>query len=506
MNILRQLSFYAQNHGQNIAVRYQDRFLTYKELDDYSGRLANYIQNQCKDNKAPVAVYGHKDIYMIVCFLAAVKSGRAYCPLDISIPDSRIESTIKAAQPSLIFALEDTSADLGNAVSLEDTISIIQEWEEAIDESFWVKGEDIFYIIFTSGSTGMPKGVQITANNLNHYLEWSTGLGTPVKDKIGKVFLNQAPFSFDLSVMDLYTCLACRGTLYLLDKETQMDFKKLMPALKESDTAIWVSTPSFADMCLADKLFDSRQMPHIEAFLFCGETLTNSTALKLMERFPKAVIMNTYGPTESTVAVTEVHVTKKLASRICPLPCGKPKPGTFLEIRKSDGSKASPCESGEIIIAGDTVSAGYFKRDDLTEKAFFNLEKAGKSYRAYRTGDKGYLDDDGNLYYEGRIDLQIKLNGYRIELEDIEKNLLQLKEISHAVVVPNRKDGKVRSLTAFVMGDAQPSNPTLFSKSMKEKLREYLPSYMIPKKIIFLNQLPMNQNGKVDRKQLGGLV
>lgn len=144
MNILRQLSFYAQNHGQNIAVRYQDRFLTYKELDDYSGRLANYIQNQCKDNKAPVAVYGHKDIYMIVCFLAAVKSGRAYCPLDISIPDSRIESTIKAAQPSLIFALEDTSADLGNAVSLEDTISIIQEWEEAIDESFWVKGEDIF--------------------------------------------------------------------------------------------------------------------------------------------------------------------------------------------------------------------------------------------------------------------------------------------------------------------------------------------------------------------------
>ena len=123
-----------------------------------------------------------------------------------------------------------------------------------------------------------------------------------------------------------------------------------------------------------------------------------------MERFPKSCDYDdTYGPTESTVAVTEVHVTKKLASRICPLPCGKPKPGTFLEIRKSDGSKASPCESGEIIIAGDTVSAGYFKRDDLTEKAFFNLEKEGKSYRAYRTGDKGYLDDDGNLYYEGRI-------------------------------------------------------------------------------------------------------
>ena len=205
MNILRQLSFYAQNHGQDIAVRFQNSYLTYQELDHYSGRLAAYIQNQCGENRAPIVVYGHKNVYMLVCFLAAAKSGRAYCPLDTSVPDNRVEAIVKTAEPSMIFALEDTAAELNGAVSLEETIAIIKETDVSIGEQYQVKGSDIFYIIFTSGSTGTPKGVQITADNLNHYLEWSVGLGTPIKEKIGKVFLNQAPFSFDLSVMDLYT-------------------------------------------------------------------------------------------------------------------------------------------------------------------------------------------------------------------------------------------------------------------------------------------------------------
>ncbi|MCQ4637339.1 D-alanine--poly(phosphoribitol) ligase subunit DltA [Anaerovorax odorimutans] len=506
MNILNRLHSYARNHGQDIAIRSGDSFFTYAQLDDLSGRLANYIEERCGGNKAPVVVYGHKGIYMILCFLASVKSGRAYCPLDISIPDTRVEDTISAARPSVIFALEEMTADVKGAISLEETKEIIEKTKEPIDESHYVSGDDVFYIIFTSGSTGTPKGVQITADNLNHYLEWSVGLGTRPEDKLGKVFLNQAPFSFDLSVMDVYTCLASRGTLYLLDKEVQLDFKRLIPALQESGAAVWVSTPSFADMCMADKSFSAELMPKLETFLFCGETLTNTTALKLMERFPDAVIMNTYGPTESTVAVTEIQVTKELAETVQPLPVGVPKPGTFFEIHQEDGSLAPAGESGEIIIVGDTVSAGYFGREDLTRKAFFDCMKDGRNHRAYRTGDKGYLDDEGNLHYQGRIDLQIKLNGYRIEIEDIEKNIVRLEEISHAVVVPNIKEGKVKSLTAFVTGCTKPESGFKFSKEMKERLRAFLPAYMIPKKIVHMENLPMNNNGKVDRKQLGGLA
>lgn len=503
MNILDLLHFYARSHGQDIAVRSGDSYFTYEQLDQGSGRLASYIQSTCGDNKAPVVVYGHKGIYMILCFLAAVKSGRAYCPLDISIPADRIRTTIQEADPSMIFALEEMDGMPRSAVSLKETIRLAGEGREPIHRDFWVKGEDVFYIIFTSGSTGKPKGVQITADNLNHYLQWSVGLGTAPEDKLGKTFLNQAPFSFDLSVMDLYTCLASRGTLYLLDKKTQMDFKKLISALKESNASVWVSTPSFADMCLADKSFDSRLMPRLETFLFCGETLNNATALKLMERFPGAVIMNTYGPTESTVAVTETVITKELALSSEPLPVGRAKPGTILEIHRPDGSLAAAGESGEIIIAGDTVSPGYFGREDLTRKAFFT---SLSGCRAYRTGDKGYLDRDGYLHYEGRIDLQVKMNGYRIEIEDIEQNLTRLEDVSSAVVVPNMKDGKVRSLTAFVTGAKQPENSLKFSKDMKERLKAFLPAYMIPKKIIHMDSLPMNHNGKVDRKQLGGLA
>ena len=140
-------------------------------------------------------------------------------------------------------------------------------------------------MIFTSGSTGNPKGVQITSDCLNHYLDWSVGLGNTRDEKEGRIFLNQAPFSFDLSVMDLYTCLACGGTLFPLTKTEQADFSLLLPALANSGASVWVSTPSFADMCLRDPNFDSDLLPQLRLFLFCGETLTNRTAEKLSGRF-----------------------------------------------------------------------------------------------------------------------------------------------------------------------------------------------------------------------------
>lgn len=240
-------------------------------------------------------------------------------------------------------------------------------------------------------------------------------------------------------------------------------------------------------------------MPELQVFLFCGETLGNRTVRKLQERFPKARIVNTYGPTESTVAVTDVLVTPELEQQENPLPVGRAKPGTRIEIWDADGNVLPEGEKGEIIIIGDTVSTGYYKKQELTEQAFFVRPEA----RGYHTGDKGYLKN-GMLYYCGRIDLQVKLHGYRIELEDIENNIRRLPGIEHVVVLPNERGGKVTSLTAYVVERQHPQDEKAESSELKNRLLQFLPDYMIPKKFVFLEQMPMTNNGKADRKLLGG--
>ena len=514
MNILDKIHETAVSKSERMAIKSEQESLTYGELDAASDRLAVWMKQNDPEGTTPVIVYGHKNPYMIVCFLACVKAGRAYCPQDISIPESRVRDTIESVHPSLIFAVEGevsvvASEHAGRIVTLHKIREIVQTENGSYDRSWQVSPEDVFYIIFTSGSTGKPKGVQITTDCLNHYLDWSVNLGSTSKEKEGAHFMNQAPFSFDLSVMDLYTSLASGGTLYTMTKEMQGDYAKMFAFFAESGLHIWVSTPSFADMCLSDKKFSKELLPELRVFLFCGEVLTTATAESLRARFPDAKIINTYGPTESTVAVSDVEITDGLLADTVAggksLPVGSAKPGTWLEIWDENGNSVAEGTQGEIVIIGDTVSVGYYGREDLTKKSFLTCERGGKNWRAYKTGDAGYLID-GQLYYNGRIDLQVKLHGYRIEIEDIENNMVRLPQIDHAVVIPNVKEGKVYSLTAFVTGTKGGQSDHEFAKGIKEGLKQFLPSYMIPKKVRYLDTIPMNNHGKADRKYLGGLV
>ena len=510
MNILKNIQNYAALYPERIVVQSGDDVLTYGELWQKSDRLAAWILKENPTPGQPIPVYGHKRPDMLICFLACVKAGCAYCPIDISVPDGRVTAIINAVSSAMVLAVEPLNAEVsGKKVLSRSEIRAITENDcrDEPAEGSWVCGEATYYIIFTSGSTGTPKGVQISADCLNHYLDWSVTLADParMKEPYGShvpVFLNQAPFSFDLSVMDLYTCLAMGGSLFCLSKKTQGDYTLLMDALGKSHTCVWVSTPSFAEMCLSEPKFREELLPDLRTFLFCGEALGNRTVRKLQERFPKAIVYNTYGPTESTVAVTEVLVTPELNEEENPLPVGKAKPGTTLCIQDEAGNTLPDGEKGEIIILGNTVSTGYYQAPELTAKAFFTQENTG--LRGYHTGDKGYLVD-GMLYYCGRIDLQIKLHGYRIELEDIESNLRKLPQLEHAVVLPNIRGGKVSSLTAYVVEHIQPEDTKAETQLLKDALAQFLPDYMIPKKFVFLDQMPMTNNGKADRKLLGGM-
>lgn len=251
--------------SDRIFYRNKDKEYSYKDLIDNSNSLAAYLDEVLGDDKTPVVVYGHKEYFMPMAFLACSKSGRAYCPVDTSVPFHRLKWIVDRVDPGLVISMVDV--DLGQRrILAKEKIKEIISQPKPISKDKYLRPEDVYYIIFTSGSTGDPKGVEITYSNLNSYIEWGLGLAGQGRDK---VFLNQAPFSFDLSIMDLYLALGGGSCLYTLDKETQSDFELLMKALEESRCNYWVSTPSFADLCMVDKSFDGSRLKNIEKFLFC---------------------------------------------------------------------------------------------------------------------------------------------------------------------------------------------------------------------------------------------
>lgn len=485
MHLLDRIDHWGRTKPDRLAHRSNERSLTYGALLEKSDTLAAWLQEELGDNRNPVAVHGHKEPEMLIAFLAAVKSGRPYVPIDLSIPLQRVERIIHGANAAVTLTPERVAA-----LTAEKRSATLRR----------VEGDEAFYILFTSGSTGEPKGVEITLNNLTHFVDWM--LDEQKFTEAGETFLNQAPFSFDLSVMDLYPSLVTGGTLYSITKEQVANLKQLYIALGESGVTSWVSTPSFAQMCCIERTFAQPMLPDMRRFLFCGETLAPETASQLIERFPQAQVWNTYGPTEATVATTSILIDREVIAKNSPLPVGRAMPGTEVVILDEAGVRVAEGERGQIVIAGPNVSPGYLGRADLTEKAFYRYN----NQPAYRTGDWG-RERAEQIFFEGRMDSQVKVNGYRIELGDLEANLRDLPEIADVVVLPVMKDTRIDSLAAIVvLSGAKTGSDFETAAQLKKSLGERLPAYMVPRKFKFVDAFPMTANGKADRRKLAELI
>ncbi len=483
MDLLARIDQWGRVAPTRLAHLSAGRTLTYAELLTRSDALAARLSRTLPDDHSPVVVLGHKEPEMLIAFLGAVKSGHPYIPIDTSIPSQRVERILATSGAPLTL----TPARVAECTA-----------EPAPASATWrpVEWNDPYYIIFTSGSTGEPKGGVITLECLTSFVEWM--LAEQPLMELGETFLNQAPFSFDLSVMDLYLSLATGGTLFSITAEQIANPKQLYQAFAASGVTSWVSTPSFAQMCLVEKTFQAAMLPRVRRFLFCGETLSPQVAAQLLDRFPDAQVWNTYGPTEATCCTTSLNVERAVLARYTPLPVGYPKPGTRVLILDEEGREVASGTHGEIVIAGPNVSTGYLGRPDLNARAFFRWEEM----RAYRTGDLGYYEQ-GLLFFEGRMDSQIKLHGYRIELGDVESNIRGLPGIRDAAVVTVLKQGQPDSLAAFViLSESQTLSDFQLTLDLRAKLAERLPNYMIPRKFYRLERFPMTPNGKADRRQL----
>jgi D-alanine--poly(phosphoribitol) ligase subunit 1 len=480
MHLLERIDAWAQRQPDRLAFRTTAGQLTYAELVQRSNTTAAFIWRELNGDGSPVVVIGHKEPEMLVAFLGCARAGHPYIALDSSLPHHRVQQVLATSGARLIL----TPENIRHAVALS--------LEPAPPEAR-VQPDDPFYVMFTSGSTGEPKGVTITLQNLTSFLEW---MRAEQDFRPGlEVFLNQAPFSFDLSVMDTYLSLSTGGTLVSVTAGEVETPSVLYEVLRSAQPTTWVSTPSFARLCAAERTFDAGMLPSLRRFLFCGETLPHELAAQLLDRFPNAEVWNTYGPTEATVATTSVRVDRALLSRYAVLPVGIPRSGSRIVLAPTEDEQAG---RGEIVIAGPNVSPGYLHQPELTTCRFFDMD----GMRAYRTGDLGHFQD-GLLFFDGRLDDQIKLNGYRIELGDVESNLRSVAGVRDAVVLPINRAERVEALAAFVLVETRGLESDFqVGVRVRRALAERLPAYMLPRLVQPMLSWPLTPNGKVDRRAL----
>ena len=476
---------------------------TYGDLKKDSDSLAAQIDRLGLPDKSPVVVFGGQEYEMLATFVALTKSGHAYIPIDSHSALERVAAIVEVAEPSLIIAINDFPlADVATPIFSAEQVQTAFREGAPYELSHPVQGDDNYYIIFTSGTTGKPKGVQISHNNLLSFTNWmitDKEFATPERPQM----LAQPPYSFDLSVMYWAPTLALGGTLFALPSAVTQDFKRLFETILSLPIAIWTSTPSFADMALLSDDFNSQKLPQLTHFYFDGEELTVKTAQKLRDRFPQARIINAYGPTEATVALSAVAVTDEMLQNCKRLPIGYTKADSPTFVIDEEGQKVPNGQQGEIIVCGPAVSKGYLNNPEKTAEAFFEFE----GLPAYHTGDVGSMTDEGLLLYGGRMDFQIKFNGFRIELEDVSQNLNKSKYVESAVAVPRyNKDHKVQNLLAYVIlkdGVAKQFEREIdITKAIKEDLQDIMMSYMMPSKFLYRETLPLTPNGKIDIKGL----
>lgn len=430
----------------------------------------------------PVIIYGHKEPDFVVSMVACMVNNLTYIPVDTVFPPSRVNEIAQEISSSVVINL--TQHSFSNDLPIEIKKNVIVEKNQFDNRSVLSVNHRFIYIIFTSGSTGKPKGVQIHHNNLKSFIQWiERDFGFTAND----VFMNQIPFSFDLSIYELMSFLHFGATLLLCDAEMVKQADTFYDFLHCNHCSIWVSTPSFIYIHLTHPKFNGNTIPSLKQVFLSGEPMPHRTASLVKKNFDAVKLINSYGPTEATNTTTYIEITQEILNQHQLLPVGYPKFDSELLIDKQNPDD----ERGEVIIKGPHVSQGYINRPDLNETKFF--EKDG--VRCYRTGDLGFYKD-GILFVSGRNDDQVKLNGYRIELNDINVRLKQIDGIDEAVTIALKQNDVVKKLISFI----HCKNAT--TEEIKAIIHQRLPHYMLPSQIIQVTDFPVNNNGKIDKKKL----
>jgi amino acid adenylation domain-containing protein len=455
---------------------------SYAQFKERVFTIASAIQKKGICNKnIGVFTQNHLDTY--ASFYACWISGNAYVPIHHSYPESRVADIIDQASISLTIGV-DKAGYTESGLEYLDTLSLKNEGFH-LDNFYRHSANDLMYILFTSGSTGKPKGVQICYENLNAFMEHAYDLQMGLKT--GDAYLQMFELSFDLSVVSYVLPLQNFGTIYTVSDQN-IKYLEIYRLLEEYNINYAIIVPSV--LAMLRPYFEDINLPHLRNVALSGEAVP----LKLTEEFqqccPNAQFHNYYGPTECTIFCTSYKIPRAhIPSMNGIVSIGKATLNQISKLIKEDGSEASTDEKAELYLGGTQVSLGYVKNKELTEVSYLTIDNT----RFYKTGDLVIQKEDGLLYYLGRKDQQVKIQGYRIELMEVEHLCKQALKTETAVVAIKDERG-FDSLVLFVKNDHQLDINTMLST--------VLPKYMTPSVIVELEEFPLNDNGKLDRKAL----
>ena len=439
--------------------------LTQPQLELYSCRIAAYLS--ARGVRIAAVITGRSPL-VYAAIQGCIIAGVCYIPADEALPEQRRRMILAEAE-LVLYDGGGLSGETG-AVDLREIVN--QDLPEQAELPPLCSARPA-YRIYTSGTTGAPKGIEVSLGNVGSFLRWFMTIPAIAEIRPRSV-MNQAMFSFDLSVADLYYSLFTWARLTVIERGLWQDFGGLFRRIRDSRAELAVFTPAFAELCLCDASFSRELLPELRVIFFCGEVLKPEVAVKLFRRFPGLRIINAYGPTECCCAVTAAEITPDMTDRA--LPVGEMY-HTAGEVR---------VENGEIVIYGESV-AGY------TGGLTGGFSAAADGRRCFHTGDSGCIEN-GMLYFNGRLDRQVKIMGYRIEPEDIENNLLKIPGVLQAAVSVSGLGGSRSALSAEVRTDG-----SLTTEEIRSRLSELVPQYMLPGRITTLESLPVSANGKLKR-------
>ncbi len=469
-----------------------DETLSSKEAYQRIQKLKSLLENTDFDKNRPVVIYGEKQANFPIAIMTLYHSYIPFVGIDAIFPENRVKSIMETTKASVVINLSEVELNLDADVVIDKHFNITK-YNTGLTNKLVTKTEDsLSYIMFTSGSTGTPKGVQITRSSFLNFVKWYITWDILHKDN---VYMNQATFSFDVFFCDLIGAFHFGSLLVLNDLKILKDSSKFLERFSKYQATTLYCTPSFVSMYLTLPQFNEENYPHFKHIALIGEVVFSALVKKIQRAFPNLEIINSYGPTETTVVATYINLNDTNIEEFNKtLPVGYCKFETEILI---DNESKNPEEEGELILVGDNVSIGYCNREDLNKEKFF----VHNGKRAYRSGDIAFMKND-LIYFIGRKDNQIKLNGYRIELDEITAILLKHPEVLAATTLPLKSGNVVKKIISFI---------TLKNKSevdMNEALKQYLnidlPIYMVPSEIITIKEMPINPNYKIDSKALTG--